>query len=112
MIQAINSAMCIGIYHIARTRVLQASLFYKINKYFYINKNNTGYHKALTHLRARERESFAQPQSKLPALVSTLNIPISRNKNVDILEPILRLLNLQLQRQLGGRLERFYIGEK
>jgi hypothetical protein len=27
-------------------------------------------------------------------------------------EPILRLLNLQLQRQRCSRLERFYIGEK
>jgi hypothetical protein len=33
--------------------VLQASLFFKTNKYFHINKNDTGYHKALTHLRAQ-----------------------------------------------------------
>jgi hypothetical protein len=52
MIQAFHSAMCIGIYHTARARVLQASkqasLFYKTNKYFHINKNDTGYHKALS----------------------------------------------------------------
>jgi hypothetical protein len=44
----------------------QARLFYKTSKYFHINKNNTGHHKALslslTHLLARA--NFAQPQSK------------------------------------------------
>jgi hypothetical protein len=47
--QAINSAMCIDIYHIARACTRAASkqcLLYKTNKYFHINKNNTGYHKA------------------------------------------------------------------
>jgi protein tyrosine phosphatase len=49
----------------------QASLFYKTNKYFHINKNETGYHKALslslTHLRARELCSTTE---QMPALVS------------------------------------------
>jgi hypothetical protein len=51
MIQAIHSAMCIGIYHIDRAQACckQASLFYKTNKYFHINKYDTGYHKALSH---------------------------------------------------------------
>jgi hypothetical protein len=51
MIQAINSAMCIGnTTQLACVCGKQASLFDKTNKYFYINKNNTGFHKALTHL--------------------------------------------------------------
>jgi hypothetical protein len=49
MIQAINSAMCIGIYHIAGAHVLQTSkLVLETNKYFHLNKIDTGYHKALS----------------------------------------------------------------
>jgi hypothetical protein len=56
----------------AFARCMQASLLYKTNKYFHINKNNTelslpllqmrntGYHKA---------SSFAQPQSKCLVLL-------------------------------------------
>jgi hypothetical protein len=51
---------------------MQASLFYKTNKYFHINKNDTGYHKALslslslTRWCARKLRSTAK---QMPALV-------------------------------------------
>jgi hypothetical protein len=41
-----NDCICIPIPH--STHACSASKFYKTNKYFHINKNNTGYRKALS----------------------------------------------------------------
>jgi hypothetical protein len=53
----------------------QASLFYKANKYFHINKNDTGYRNgaklslSLSHLRAFELHSTTE---QMPALALVL----------------------------------------
>jgi hypothetical protein len=50
----------------------QASLFCKTNKYFHLNKNNTGYQKALSLSLACVCASFVQPQSKCLLLFKML----------------------------------------
>jgi hypothetical protein len=63
--------MCIGIYHIACARACckQAILFYKQNKYFHTNKNNTGNHKALSLPLERVRK-LRSTTEQMAALVS------------------------------------------
>jgi hypothetical protein len=59
MIQAINAAMCIGIYHIGSSHMCAASkeaCFIKQSYIFQINKNDTGYHEALSLSLTRVRE--------------------------------------------------------
>jgi hypothetical protein len=80
--------VCIGIYHISHACATskQASLLCKTNKYFHINKNDTGYHKALSlslSLMHEHNFTFLKMIFKLrstieqmPALVYLMKLPI------------------------------------
>jgi hypothetical protein len=70
--------MGIGIYHIARANVLQASkqasLFYKANKYFHINKIDTGYHKVVAVSLSLYLSHSLTLTEKMPALVKIITM--------------------------------------